>query len=108
MAWQGGGAAGSVTRQDHDVDGRQQHAGERQDIKQWAVDGAPRRTEQLGIHPEALRTWVKRSEIDAGDRTGTTSSDAERIAQLERENQELRRANAILKSASAFFASMSR
>jgi transposase len=46
---------------------------------------------------------VKRAEVDAGDRPGTTSSDAERIAQLERENRELRRANAILKSAPAFF-----
>lgn len=67
--------------------------------------GAIRRiADQLGIHPEALRTWVKRAEVDAGDRPGTTSSDAERIAHLERENRELRRANAILKSASAFFA----
>ena len=70
-----------------------------------AATGAIKRiAEQLGIHPEALRTWVKRAEIDAGDRPGTTSSDAERIAQLERENRELRRANAILKSASTFFA----
>ena len=67
--------------------------------------GALRRiADQLGIHPEALRTWVKKAEIDAGDRPGTTSSDPERIAQLERENRELRRANQILKSASAFFA----
>jgi transposase len=67
--------------------------------------GALRRiADQLGVHPEALRTWVKKAEIDAGDRPGTTSSDAERIAQLERENRELRRANQILKSASAFFA----
>ncbi|WP_346140860.1 IS3 family transposase, partial [Kutzneria viridogrisea] len=58
--------------------------------------------DQLGIHPESLRTWVKQAEIDSGDRSGTTTSDAERIAQLERENQELRRANAILKSASGF------
>jgi len=60
--------------------------------------------DQLGIHPEALRVWVRRAEVDAGERPGTTSSDAERIAQLERENRELRRANGILKSASAFFA----
>jgi transposase len=60
--------------------------------------------DQLGIHPEALRVWVKRAEVDAGDRPGTTSSDADRIAALERENRELRRANAILKSASVFFA----
>jgi transposase len=60
--------------------------------------------DQLGIHPEALRVWVKRAEVDAGDRPGTTSSDADRIAALERENRELRRANGILKSASVFFA----
>jgi transposase len=70
-----------------------------------AATGAIKRiADQLGIHPEALRTWVKRAEIDAGDRPGTTTGDAERIAQLERENRELRRANAILKSASVFFA----
>ncbi|OIV35944.1 transposase [Mangrovactinospora gilvigrisea] len=67
--------------------------------------GALRRiAEQLGVHPEALRTWVKRSETDQGLREGSTSTDAARIAELERENKELRRANAILKSASAFFA----
>src|SRR3954453_16590610 len=60
--------------------------------------------EQLGINPEALRNWVTQAEIDEGARPGTTTSDAERIAALERENRELRRANAILKSASAFFA----
>lgn len=67
--------------------------------------GAIRRiAEQLGVHPEALRTWVKRAEIDGGVRPGTTSADASRIAELERENRELRRANEILRSASAFFA----
>lgn len=60
--------------------------------------------EQLGINPETLRGWVNQVEIDAGDRPGTTSSDAQRPAELERENRELRRANAILRSASAFFA----
>src|SRR3954467_8922519 len=70
-----------------------------------AATGAIKRiAEQLGIHPEGLRTWVKRAEIDAGCRPGTRTSDAERIAQLERENRELRHANGILKSASAFFA----
>lgn len=69
-----------------------------------AVGAIKRIADQLGVHPEALRTWVKQAEVDAGDRPGTTTSDAERIAQLERENRELRRANAILKSASAFFA----
>ncbi|WP_447006681.1 transposase [Saccharothrix isguenensis] len=59
-----------------------------------AATGAIKRiADQLGIHPEALRTWVKRAEIDAGDRPGTTSGDAELLAELERENRELRRAN---------------
>jgi len=70
-----------------------------------AATGAIKRiADQLGIHPEALRVWVKRAEVDAGDRPGTTSGDADRIAALERENRELRRANGILKSASVFFA----
>ncbi|MFF5182030.1 IS3 family transposase [Micromonospora sp. NPDC000316] len=65
--------------------------------------GAIRRiADQLGVHPEALRTWVKQAETDAGQRPGTTSSDAERLAALEREVRELRRANQILRSA-AFF-----
>ncbi len=59
---------------------------------------------QLGIHPEALRGWIRQSEIDGGSRPGVTSEDARRIAGLERENRELRRANEILKAASAYFA----
>jgi transposase len=59
---------------------------------------------QLGVGSESLRQWVAQAEVDAGQRTGTTSDEARRIAELERENRELRRANAILKSASAFFA----
>lgn len=62
--------------------------------------------DQLGVHPEALRTWVKQAEVDDGVVAGTTSADATRIVELERENRELRRANAILRSASAFFASV--
>jgi len=59
---------------------------------------------QLGIHPEALRTWIRQAEIDGGTRPGTTTDDKQRIAELERENRELRRANEILKAASAYFA----
>jgi transposase len=59
---------------------------------------------QLGVHPEALRTWVRQAEIDGGQRPGTTTEDGRRIAELERENRELRRANEILKAASAYFA----
>ena len=67
--------------------------------------GAVRRIgEQLGINPETLRGWVNQAEIDAGERAGTTTSDAARLTELEREVKELRRSNAILRSASAFFA----
>jgi transposase len=59
---------------------------------------------QLGVHPEALRTWVRQAEIDGGQRRGTTTGDGRRIAELEREVRELRRANEILKAASAYFA----
>ena len=54
--------------------------------------------------PEALRTWVKKAEIDTGARPGTTSQDAQRIRELEKEVRELRRANEILRKASAYFA----
>jgi transposase len=60
--------------------------------------------DQLGIHPEALRTWVRQAEIDGGVRAGTSTDDATRIAELEREVRELRRANEILKTSAAFFA----
>ncbi len=60
--------------------------------------------EQLGINPETLRGWVSQAEIDAGTRAGTSTDTAIRLAELEREVRELWRANAILKSASAFFA----
>jgi transposase len=59
---------------------------------------------QLGVGRETLRTWVRQAEIDSGSRPGTASADAQRIAELERENRELRRANEILRAASAFFA----
>ena len=56
---------------------------------------------QLGIPADTIRGWVKTEEIDQGVRPGTTTDDATRLAELEREVTELRRANAILKSASA-------
>jgi transposase len=59
---------------------------------------------QLGVHPEALRGWVRQAEVDGGTRPGTMTEDARRIAELEREVRELRRANEILKAASAYFA----
>ena len=64
--------------------------------------GAIRRIgEELGVHPEALRTWVKKAQIDQGTRPGTITDQAQRIKELVKEIRELRRANAILKSASA-------
>jgi transposase len=59
---------------------------------------------QLGYGTESVRAWVRQADIDEGVRAGTTTQEAERIKRLEQENRELRRANAILKSASAFFA----
>lgn len=60
--------------------------------------------DQLGINADTLRGWVNQAEVDAGDRVGTTTSDSARLTELERDNRELRRANAILRTASAFFA----
>ncbi len=59
---------------------------------------------KIGCSSETLRRWVRRVERDEGVRPGPTTSDLERIAQLERENRELKRANEILRLASAFFA----
>jgi transposase len=59
---------------------------------------------QLGVHPEALRGWVRQAEIGSGTRPGTTTDDAARIVELQREVRELRRADEILKAASAYFA----
>jgi transposase-like protein len=54
--------------------------------------------------PQTLNDWVKKADVDSGQRPGTTTADALRIKELEREVKELRRANDILKTASAFFA----
>jgi transposase len=59
---------------------------------------------KFGMSAETLRKWVRRAETDEGLRPGLTSDERERLKTLERENRELRRANDILKSASAFFA----
>ena len=58
--------------------------------------------DQLGINPETLRNWVSQAEVDEGHRPGVSSTEAQRIAELEREVKELRRANEILRTASAF------
>ena len=59
---------------------------------------------KVGCASQTLLEWVKRAEGDAGKRPGTTTAEAQRIKELERENKELRRANDILRTASAFFA----
>jgi transposase len=59
---------------------------------------------KIGCSPEALRKWVQQAERDRGVRAGLSTSDRDRLKQLERENFELRRANEILRKASAFFA----
>ena len=60
--------------------------------------------EKLGIRTESLRRWVRQAERDAGKRPGLTTEERERLKQLEREVSELRRANEILRKASAYFA----
>jgi len=59
---------------------------------------------KIGCTTESLRGWVRQAERDQGRRPGLTSDEHERLKALERENQELRRANEILRKASAFFA----
>jgi len=59
---------------------------------------------QLGYGIESVRAWVRQADIDEGVKPGTTTADTERVRTLEQENRELKRANAILRSASAFFA----
>ena len=60
--------------------------------------------DQLGYGAESVRRWVSQAEIDAGDVAGMSTADRAKLKQLEQENKELRRANEILKRASAFFA----
>ena len=60
--------------------------------------------EKIECTPETLRCWVRRVETDQGQRSGMTTDDRDRLKSLERENKELRRANDILRTASAFFA----
>jgi transposase len=78
----------------------QEHRGEYPSL--WAAieSIAPK----IGCVPQTLHDWVRKYEIDTGMRDGVTSDERERLKVLERENKELRRANEILKLASAFFA----
>ena len=69
---------------------------------QWAAIASI--AAKMGCTAETLRKWVRQSERDQGRRAGLTSDERERLKMLERENQELRRANEILRKASAFFA----
>jgi transposase len=69
---------------------------------QWAAITSI--AEKIGCHAETLRNWVLQAERDAGQRPGLTTEERERLKQLERENFELRRANEILRLASAYFA----
>jgi transposase len=69
---------------------------------QWSAIGSI--AGKIGCTPETLRKWVRRAEIDQGIRGGLISTDRERLKELERENRELKRANEILRKASAFFA----
>jgi len=75
---------------------RDQHASQWETIRSIAA--------KIGCTAETLRKWVRRTEIDTGARDGVTSEQHARMKALERENQELRRANEILRKASAYFA----
>ena len=78
----------------------QEHRGEYPSLWAAVESIAPK----IGCVPQTLLEWVKREEIDGGERQGVTSAEHERVKALEREVKELRRANEILKLASAFFA----
>ena len=78
----------------------QEHRGEYPSLWAAVESIAPK----IGCVPQTLLEWVKRVEVDTGVRDGVTTAEAQRVKELERENRELRRANEILKLASAFFA----
>jgi len=75
---------------------------EREHPSQWAAMESI--AGKIGCTAETLRKWVRQAERDQGKRAGLSTSERERLKALERENKELRRANEILKTASAFFA----
>jgi len=77
-----------------------EHSGEH--ASQWAAISSI--AGKLGVHRETLRNWVRQAQSDAGQRSGLTTDERQRLKELERENFELRRANEILRKASAFFA----
>ncbi|MBP1779050.1 MAG: transposase orfA family [candidate division NC10 bacterium] len=75
---------------------------EREHESQWAAIGSI--ASKIGCTAETLRKWVRQAERDQGKRSGLSSSERDRLKELERENRELKRANEILRKASAFFA----
>ena len=77
-----------------------EHQGEHE--SQWGAIGSI--AAKIGCTAETLRKWVRQAERDQGIRGGLTSTERERLKELERENRELKRANEILRKASAFFA----
>ena len=77
-----------------------EHQGEHE--SEWAAIGSI--ASKIGCTPETLRKWVRRAERDQGLRAGVTSTERDRLKELERENRELKRANEILRKASAYFA----
>ena len=77
-----------------------EHQGEHD--SQWAAIVSV--SAKIGCSAETLRKWIRRAEVDEGVRPGLTSAERERLKALERENRELRRANEILRKASAYFA----
>ena len=75
---------------------------ERQHGSQWqAIQSI---ASKVGCTPESLRRWVRQAERDEGRRPGLTTTEQQRVKELERENRELKRANEILQTASAYFA----
>lgn len=78
----------------------QEHRGEYPSL--WAAVESI--ASKIGCVPQTLLTWVQRHEVDSGIRDGVTTTEKQRVKELEREVKELRRANEILKLASAFFA----
>ena len=78
----------------------QEHRGEYPSLWTAVESIAPK----IGCVPQTLLEWVKRQEVDSGVREGVSTAEAQRVKELEREVKELRRANEILKVASAFFA----
>ena len=78
-------------------------------VREWRIEhdridgGLAEVADQLGVHVESIRNWLRQAEVDKGERPGVKTEDKARVKELERENAELRRANEILKSAAAFF-----